>query len=76
MSDRETRIRERAHQLWEREGRPSGRELDHWEQASREIDAEDSAVATKAKAPRATRSAPSAGSVGGVKPAGKKRTGK
>ena len=33
MDDTEQRIRERAHRLWEEEGRPEGRELDHWEQA-------------------------------------------
>jgi hypothetical protein len=76
MSDRETRVRARAHQLWEQEGRPSGREIDHWEQASREIDAEHSPVATKAKAPRARKSAPAAGSVVGLSPARKKRSAK
>jgi hypothetical protein len=30
-------IRERAYWLWEEEGRPEGRELDHWYRASREI---------------------------------------
>lgn len=38
---REERIRERAHEIWEREGNPAGREQAHWEQAAREIDAED-----------------------------------
>ena len=33
-------IRERAHQIWEREGRPEGRHLEHWEMASAEIAAE------------------------------------
>lgn len=42
MNDqREQRIRERAHQIWEREGRPDGQEQSHWERASREIDEED-----------------------------------
>ena len=35
--DREHRIRERAHAIWEREGRPHGRHADHWHQASQEI---------------------------------------
>jgi hypothetical protein len=39
--DREQRIRERAHQIWEREGRPDGQEQSHWERASREISEED-----------------------------------
>jgi hypothetical protein len=33
------RIRERAYELWEREGRPQGRHLDHWVQAERETEA-------------------------------------
>ncbi|WP_353646140.1 DUF2934 domain-containing protein [Mesorhizobium sp. WSM2239] len=39
--DREARIRARAHEIWEREGRPVGEEKLHWEQASREIDREE-----------------------------------
>ncbi|WP_035708379.1 DUF2934 domain-containing protein [Niveispirillum irakense] len=31
------RIRQRAHEIWEREGRPLGREAQHWEQARNEI---------------------------------------
>jgi hypothetical protein len=31
------RIRQRAYEIWEREGRPEGREQEHWEQAEREI---------------------------------------
>lgn len=37
--DREQRIRERAHRIWEEEGRPEGREDEHWRRAEREIDA-------------------------------------
>lgn len=33
MDEREDRIRERAHQLWEEEGRPDGRADAHWFQA-------------------------------------------
>ena len=32
----EERIRERAHALWEAEGRPEGREADHWREAERQ----------------------------------------
>ena len=35
------RIHERAHQLWEQEGRPEGRHLDHWVQAEHELVAEN-----------------------------------
>ena len=31
------RIRARAHELWEREGRPVGRDLEFWLQAEREL---------------------------------------
>jgi Protein of unknown function (DUF2934) len=40
-TETEDRIRERAHQIWEREGRPSGREAVHWDQAARDIEAEE-----------------------------------
>lgn len=33
----EDKIRARAYELWEREGRPAGREHDHWEQAKWEL---------------------------------------
>jgi Protein of unknown function (DUF2934) len=38
MDDCEDRIRRRAHELWEREGKPEGRETDFWVQAEREVD--------------------------------------
>ena len=34
LDDREDRVRKRAYQLWEQEGRPPGREMDHWDEAS------------------------------------------
>jgi hypothetical protein len=40
-ADRDARIRERAHALWEREGRQHGQHDRHWAQAVAEIDAED-----------------------------------
>ncbi|AWK86711.1 DUF2934 domain-containing protein [Azospirillum thermophilum] len=39
--DLETRIRQRAYEIWEREGRPEGRRQDHWELAREEIAIED-----------------------------------
>ena len=33
----ESSIRQRAYAIWEEEGRPDGREWDHWERASREL---------------------------------------
>lgn len=37
---REERVRERAHGIWEDEGRPFGRHQEHWQRACGEIDAE------------------------------------
>lgn len=33
----EHRIRQRAYEIWEREGRPAGRHDEHWDQARREL---------------------------------------
>jgi hypothetical protein len=41
--DRHDMVRERAHLIWEREGRPHGRESEHWAQAEHEIDNEAAA---------------------------------
>jgi hypothetical protein len=38
-------IRERAYALWEAEGRPKGRALEHWRQAEREVLEEYQSVA-------------------------------
>jgi hypothetical protein len=35
--ERERNIRERAYAIWEQEGRPEGKGLDHWRQAEAEI---------------------------------------
>src|SRR5262245_62774263 len=43
-ANREERIRQRAHELWEQEGRPEGRARDHWERAAQDLDREDSAI--------------------------------
>jgi hypothetical protein len=38
QSLREQAIRERAYAMWEEEGRPYGKDLDHWYRAEAEID--------------------------------------
>jgi hypothetical protein len=38
--DREARVRDRAHALWESEDCPEGRDVDHWLKAEAETDAE------------------------------------
>jgi hypothetical protein len=42
IDDRQERIRQRAYAIWENEGRPEGSHRQHWDQASAEIDLEDS----------------------------------
>lgn len=37
----EEAIRKRAYHIWEREGRPQGRDFEHWVQAQVELTAED-----------------------------------
>jgi hypothetical protein len=39
FQQREERIRRRAYEIWEREGRPEGRESEHWYRAAGELDA-------------------------------------
>ena len=42
----EDRIRRKAHQLWEAEGHPHGRDQDHWDQARELVAIEDSQLST------------------------------
>jgi Protein of unknown function (DUF2934) len=55
----EERIRTRAYELWEAEGRPGGREVEHWLQAAQEVAAANGESRVTAAAPpaRRTRSA-------------------
>jgi hypothetical protein len=38
MPDNNHTVREAAYFIWEREGRPEGKELDHWDRGRREIE--------------------------------------
>lgn len=50
---RDDAIRARAFQIWEEEGRPDGRALEHWERACRELAARaESTVAPPAEPSR------------------------
>jgi hypothetical protein len=57
----EAQIRIRAYYIWEREGRPQGRELQHWQTALRELTLEvnsangGSGKSTVPRAPRKSR---------------------
>ena len=44
--DKEQRIRKRAHEIWERDGRPEGQHDEHWDQARREIEDEDAGASS------------------------------
>jgi DUF2934 family protein len=36
--DKQERIRQRAHEIWEQAGRPEGSHMEHWDRATAEID--------------------------------------
>ena len=42
--DRDARIRRRAHEMWEAEGRPEGQADCHWSRAAEDLDREDAAI--------------------------------
>jgi DUF2934 family protein len=48
MDDYVRRVRMRAYLIWEREGRPEGRELEHWLAAEHEIAKEEDAAGLRA----------------------------
>nr|WP_246707120.1 DUF2934 domain-containing protein [Mesorhizobium sp. NZP2077] len=48
--DRQERIRNRAHQIWQAEGQPAGHHERHWHQAAADIDRDD-ATGKSAKKP-------------------------
>ena len=50
-SGREQRIRERAYQLWQDEGRPEGSDLEYWERASELVGMEESAGSSQRPLP-------------------------
>jgi Protein of unknown function (DUF2934) len=41
MDNREARIRQKAHELWEQAGRPENKAEEHWAEAERQIDKEE-----------------------------------
>jgi len=53
MDDHDERIRQRAHEIWEEEGRPEGREYSHWLRARAEI--QDTAGDAPAEVERASK---------------------
>ncbi|MGX9179683.1 DUF2934 domain-containing protein [Mesorhizobium sp. BHbdii] len=69
--DREARIRRRAHEIWEREGRPEGRQRERWDQAVQEIEAEGSEAELGPVVPDPTVGADSQRDTGGARANGK-----
>lgn len=61
--DRHDRISASAHAIWEAQGRAHGQDRDHWDQATREIDAEV-AAAKKKPSPAKPAARPTAKSAG------------
>lgn len=51
---KDQRIHDRAYFLWEQEGKPDGRDIELWQRAADEIEAEDQGDAA-AKAPGAVK---------------------
>jgi hypothetical protein len=73
----ETTIRERAYEIWEREGRPEGRAVAHWIQAETELGAKPKAGAKRSRAQPGSKAAdatPVAGEGGASPRARKTRT--
>lgn len=50
MSSNESAVRVRAYEIWEAEGRPHGKDAEHWLMALQEMAATMAAVAPKKKA--------------------------
>lgn len=55
--DRQNRIRQRAHEIWEQEGRPDGAHERHWRQAENEMAANAKPVKKPATARKPAASA-------------------
>ena len=63
QSSHQQSVRERAYAIWEAQGRPEGRDQEHWDQAAREIDdlqKDGGGALQQAASPAKTRRASSA----------------
>lgn len=45
-AEMERRIRERAYRMWEDEGRPDGRDKEHWERARAQVEEEAASMSS------------------------------
>jgi len=64
-SNRDEKIRQRAYELWERDGAQHGRDQDYWHEAVEQIDAEERAEKSPTSAPARKRKAAKAQAVEG-----------
>jgi len=55
MDAREERIKAKAHELWEADGKPEGRDREHWEQAAKLVEEEERVGARAENHPDAAR---------------------
>jgi hypothetical protein len=60
LDAREERIRAKAHDLWEADGRPEGRDREHWEQAAKLVEEEERQAAKDAADPQSKPNQPNA----------------
>ena len=75
QSDRHSRIKDRAYHIWLSEGRPHGKDEEHWHRAEREVAAEEGGTAKPARGTKSGKAAPAeAGTPAKKPPAGKPRT--
>jgi Protein of unknown function (DUF2934) len=61
MNGDRAEIERRAYAIWEREGRPQGRDFEHWLAAEAELRAAGAAPTAASRKPRATRAVTSSG---------------
>lgn len=54
-NEREQKIRAKAYELWEAAGRPEDREMEHWAEAERLVDAQAAAPTASPTAPKPRR---------------------
>lgn len=69
MNQLDSRIRERAYEIWQADGCPEGCENQHWERAARDVLATGQGATGEAQAPKTSARAKSAGAKGRMRKA-------
>jgi hypothetical protein len=70
IPDRHAEIAKRAYTMWELEGRPTGKDLEHWLRAEAELDARRHVQTAKEATPKPRRPATKRGGRGSHSKAG------